>query len=183
MDRERRERNTSILEWFDALVFALLIVLVMLLFFVRTVNVNGASMEPTLYSGDRLLARSIFYEPQRGDIVVVDGYTSYGQPLVKRVIGLEGDEINIDLETNEVYVNGEKLNEPYISSEPISEYVQSLYDVSFPLTVPEGKLFLMGDNRPNSKDSRHSDIGFIDERDILGEVIFRILPIDDFGTV
>lgn len=178
MDKKRREKNISILEWFDALVFALTMVLVLLLFVVRTVNVDGISMEPTLQDGQQLLARSFLYKPQRGDIVVVDGYTNFGLPLVKRAIAVGGDTVDIDFATGEVFVNGELLQEPYISA-PTTR----AFDVTFPVTVPDGKLFILGDNRPNSKDSRHSEIGFIDERDILGKVIFRILPINEFGQV
>ena len=178
MEQRQKEKNTTILEWFDALVLSLTLVLIILLFIVRTVNVDGISMEPTLKDGDQLLARSIAYTPQRGDVVVVDGYTSFGKPLVKRVIGVGGDTIDIDFEEGEVEVNGEVLEEPYISAPTTLQY-----DLNFPVTVPEGQVFLMGDNRPRSKDSRHSDIGFIDERDILGEVVFRLLPVQDIGTV
>ena len=178
MEQRQKEKNATMLEWFDALVLSLTLVLIILLFIVRTVNVDGISMEPTLKDGDQLLARSIAYTPQRGDVVVVDGYTSFGKPLVKRVIGVGGDTIDIDFEEGEVEVNGEVLEEPYISAPTTLQY-----DLNFPVTVPEGQVFLMGDNRPRSKDSRHSDIGFIDERDILGEVVFRLLPVQDIGTV
>lgn len=178
MDAKRRESNTHILEWFDALIFALTLVLVVLLVFVRTVHVDGTSMVPTLQDRDQLLARSFLYTPQRGDIVVVDGYTSYGEPLVKRVIGVGGDTVDIDFETGEVSVNGKVLDEPYISAPTTRQF-----DVRFPVTVPEGYLFLMGDNRPDSKDSRDTDIGFIDERDILGKAFFRLVPFNKFGMV
>lgn len=178
VEQQQREKNTTVLEWFDALVFSLTLVLLILLFIVRTVNVDGESMVPTLQDSDQLIARSILYQPQRGDIVVIDGYTSFGEPLVKRVIGVGGDTIDIDFEKGEVFVNNELLEEPYIS-----DLTTRAFDVRFPVTVPQGHVFLMGDNRPYSKDSRHSDIGFIDERDILGKVIFRILPIGQFGAV
>lgn len=178
MDQKQRESNTHILEWFDALIFALTLVLLILLFIVRTVNVDGISMVPTLQDGDQLLARSVAYKAQRGDIVVIDGYTSYGDPLVKRVIGLGGDTIDIDFDAGEVYVNEEMLDEPYIA-----EPTHRQFDVKFPVTVPEGYVFLMGDNRHWSKDSRDSEIGFIDERDILGKAVFRIMPFDSFGLL
>lgn len=178
MDSEQRERNISVLEWFDSIVFALTLVLLLLVFVVRTVRVDGASMVPTLNDGDQLIARSILYKPQRGDVVVVDGYIDYGAPIVKRVIGLAGDEVDINFETGEVFVNGQVLDEPYISAPTTNQQ-----DIQFPVTVPEGRLFLMGDNRPRSKDSRNSEIGFIDERDILGKVFVRILPVDEFGGV
>lgn len=178
MDQLQREKNTTVLEWYDALLFALTMVLVILLFVFRTVTVDGISMEPTLYDGEQLVARSLLYQPGRGDVVVVDGYTNYGEPLVKRVIAVGGDVVDIDFEAGEVYVNGELLDEPYISAPTMRSS-----DVTFPLTVPAGDLFVMGDNRPYSKDSRNSEIGFIDQRDILGEVVLRVLPVDRFGTV
>ncbi|MGD9560078.1 MAG: signal peptidase I [Oscillospiraceae bacterium] len=178
MEQRQRERNTSVLEWFDALIFALSIVLVVLLFFVRTVNVDGSSMVPTLLDNEQLLIRSVAYAPQRGDIVVVDGYTNYGAPLVKRVIGMPGDAVDINFNTGDVFVNGVALDEPYIN-DPTTR----AYDVEFPLVVPQGHLFLMGDNRLYSIDSRHTDIGFIDERDILGKVFLRIFPVGQFGLV
>lgn len=178
MDAKQRERNMAVLEWFDAVIFALTLVMVLLVFVVRTVRVDGISMVPTLQNGDQLLARSIFYTPQRGDIVVVDGHIQYGVPLVKRVIGIGGDTVDINFETGEVFVNGELLNEPYISAPTTNQY-----DMQFPLVVPEGKVFLMGDNRPNSLDSRSSKIGLVDERDILGKVFIRLLPTNKFGEV
>ena len=178
MDQRQRERNVLVLEWFDALVFSLTLVLLILLFVVRTVNVDGQSMVPTLQNGDQLIAYSLFYEPERGDVVVVDGYTSFGQPLVKRVIAVGGDEVDINFENGEVAVNGALLQEDYIS-----DLTQQQYDIRFPVTVPEGCVFLMGDNRPYSIDSRHSDIGFIDKRDLLGKVIFRLLPLRSIGSI
>ncbi len=176
MNRRRREKNIVIQEWLDALLLALTLVLLVLLLVVRTVRVDGISMEPTLHDGDQIIARSALYTPQRGDIVVVDSYTSFGKPIVKRVIGLGGDTVDIDFETGAVRVNGEVLDEPYISAPTTTSY-----DVLFPVTVPEGYLFLMGDNRPRSNDSRSTDIGFVDEKDILGKVIFRLLPLSDIG--
>ncbi len=178
MDQLQREKNTAVLEWFDALILAFTLALILLLFVFRTSRVSGVSMEPTLYDGEQLIARSFMYQPARGDIVVVDGYTTYGEPLVKRVIALGGDTVNIDFEAGDVFVNGELLDEPYISAPTIRAA-----DVQFPITVPEGTLFVLGDNRPRSKDSRYSDIGFIDERDILGEVVLRMFPLSRFGLV
>lgn len=178
MDQARKEKNTNMLEWYDAMVFAFVIVLLILMFIVRTVTVDGESMVPTLQNSDQLVARSIFYKPKNNDIVVIDGYINYGEPLVKRIIATGGDVVDIDFATGDVTVNGNVLDEPYISAPTTTQW-----DVDFPLVVPEGKVFLMGDNRPRSLDSRHSDIGFIDERDILGKVIFRILPFSSFGKV
>ncbi len=178
MEQKTREKNIAVLDWFDAIVYALTLVLIIMLMFVRTASVQGVSMEPTLNDRDQIIARSFLYTPKNGDIVVVDGYTNYGAPLVKRVIGVGGDTVNINFETGDVIVNGQIIDEPYIS-----DLTQRQFDIQFPITVPDGHLFLMGDNRPYSKDSRHSEIGFIDERDILGKVVFRVLPTSGFGTL
>ncbi len=178
MEEKRFQRNVDILDWYDALVFALAVLVLLFAFCARIVVVSGSSMNDTLTDGDRLLVQSTFYTPQRGDVVVVDGYINYGKPLVKRVIAKGGDTVDIDTDAGLVYVNGEALGEPYTP-----EGTLSAGDVTFPLTVPEGTLFLMGDNRQHSTDSRSSSIGFIDERDILGKVLLRLYPFDKIGVI
>lgn len=130
-------------------------------------RVHGAH----LANGDKLIVWGAGYEPQRGDVVIVDSYTAYGKPLVKRVIAKGGDTISIDYASGTVTVNGEVLDEDYIA-----EPTYLGYDVEFPYTVPEGTVFVMGDNRNNSLDSRSSYVGCIDERDILGKVLVCFLP-------
>lgn len=178
MEEKRFQRNVDILDWYDALVFALAVLVLLFAFCARIVVVSGSSMNDTLTDGDRLLVQSTFYTPQRGDVVVVDGYINYGKPLVKRVIAKGGDTVDIDTDAGLVYVNGEALDEPYTP-----EGTLSAGDVTFPLTVPEGTLFLMGDNRQHSTDSRSSSIGFIDERDILGKVLLRLYPFGKIGVI
>ena len=178
LEETRFRRNVDILDWYDALVFALAVLVLVFAFCARIVVVSGSSMNNTLVDGDRLLVQSTFYTPQRGDVVVVDSYINYGKPLVKRVIAKGGDTVDINLEQGLVYVNGEALDEPYVP-----EGTLSTGDVQFPLTVPEGTLFLMGDNRQHSTDSRSSSVGFIDERDILGKVVLRIYPFNKIGLI
>lgn len=137
----------------------------------RAIGVEGDSMLPTLHNGDWVAVSSAVMELKHGDIVIVTQPWERNVPIVKRVIGVGGDTVNIDFESHEVYVNGVLLDEPYIN-EPTS----LSYDVEFPLTVDEGKLFVMGDNRNDSLDSRSSKIGLIDERYVLGRVYMRILP-------
>ena len=108
----------------------------------------------------------------------MDSYTSYGKPLVKRVIAKGGDTISIDYDSGMVMVNGEVLQEDYIA-----EPTYLGYDVTFPYTVPEGTVFVMGDNRNQSLDSRSTYVGCIDERDILGRVLLCFMPFTDFGVV
>lgn len=175
---EKKDPARDLFEWYDALVFALAAIVLIFLLFVRVITVSGHSMEPTLYGGEHVLVQSMLYEPRRGDVVVVDGYSAYGAPLVKRIIGLAGDVIDIDFSTGTVTRNGEVLEEAYISAPTTLQL-----DVEFPVTVPAGRVFVLGDNRPGSKDSRSSEIGFPDERDLLGKVLWRITPLNKFGAV
>lgn len=178
MTEKRRNKNISMVEWYEALIFALALLVLVFTFAVRVVAVNGSSMLPTLTGGDRILVQSAFFEAQRGDVIVVDGYIDYGKPLVKRVIALEGDVVEIDAEAGTVAVNGSVLEEPYIA-----EATHEGGDMAYPVTVPEGCVFAMGDNRMHSTDSRFEKIGFVDERDILGKVLMRIFPTSEMGRI
>ncbi len=175
---QEQKREQSLLEWYEALVFALVILVVVFSFFFRIIMVNGSSMAPTLSPSDRLVVWAAGYTPERGDVIVVDGYIDYGKPLVKRIIAMGGDTVDIDFANGVVSVNGQILEEPYIA-----EPTHNSYDVSFPLTVPEGTVFVMGDNRNASNDSRSTAIGCIDERDIMGKVVFRFSPVDRIGGI
>ena len=171
-------RGQNLLEWYEALISAALVLVLIFSFFVRIIQVDGSSMVPTLVNGDKLIVWGAGYTPQRGDVVIVDSYTSYGKPLVKRVIAKGGDTVSIDYATGTVAVNGEVLQEDYIA-----EPTYLGYDVTFPYTVPEGTVFVMGDNRNQSLDSRSTYVGCIDERDILGRVLLCFMPFTDFGVV
>ncbi|MBQ9929954.1 MAG: signal peptidase I [Oscillospiraceae bacterium] len=155
-------------------VIYVLAALVIFSLFLRVVVVDGTSMNGTLKDGDYLLVLSnIFYrEPQQGDIIVASKETfEDGAPIVKRVIATEGQTVDIDFEEGIVYVDGEALDEPYTLTPT------SLYEgVDFPLVVGENCLFVLGDNRNGSRDSRHPSIGLIDEREVIGKVIFLMIP-------
>ena len=174
----KQSKENALFEWYDSLVFALAVIVLFFVFAVRIITVSGVSMQPTLYGGDRVAVQSMLYTPQRSDVVVVDGYINYGDPLVKRIIALGGDTVDINFETGAVTLNGAVLEEPYISAPTTTGY-----DVEFPVTVPEGCVFVMGDNRPRSLDGRSTEVGFIDERDILGKVLLRVFPLSSFGKI
>lgn len=161
----------------DSLKGAILVALVIFGLVFRVIGVDGGSMLPTLNDGDWVAVSGLSLNVERGDIVIVTQPWERNVPIVKRVIAMGGDEIDIDFNSGKVYVNGEMLNEPYTSS---PTYLS--YDVVFPQTVPEGHVFVMGDNRSESLDSRSSQIGFIDERYILGEVFFRLYPTGDWNV-
>lgn len=156
------------------------IILVLLLIF-RIVVVSGPSMNPTMVDGDYLLLLSnVFYRnPQQGDVIVAckDDFKD-GEPIIKRVIATEGQTVDIDFEAGIVYVDGQALQEPYTNTPTNLQE-----GMSFPLVVDEGCLFVMGDNRNSSKDSRNPEIGLIDRREILGKAIFLAFPGGNQGTV
>ncbi|MBQ2963762.1 MAG: signal peptidase I [Clostridia bacterium] len=154
------------------------IVAIMLIFtFVfRIVGVSGPSMMNTLHNGDWLLVSAFITEPERGDIVIVTQPNSFNEPIVKRVIAVGGDTIDIDFENALVYINGEVINEPYLASPTTTDELAWNY----PITLKEGQVFVMGDNRQHSTDSRSPDIGLIDENYILGQVMVRFSPITSF---
>lgn len=163
----------------DFVTWLIVILLVFLLLF-RIVVVSGPSMNNTLVHGDcLLLINNVFYRnPEAGDIVVAskDSFRG-GEPIIKRVIATEGQWVDIDFEAGIVYVNGTALDEPYISSPT------TLFEgIAFPLMVDEGCLFVMGDNRLDSKDSRSPDIGLVDKREILGRAILVVIPGADPDT-
>ena len=166
-------------EWAKAIFFAAVIVFIVFHFIIQVVTVKGSSMEPTLENQDRLVISNLFYTPETGDIVVLSDKTGLDEALIKRIIALPGQTVDIN-ENGEVLVDGKVLSEPYIA-ELIDEGHRGNMD--YPLTVPEGTVFVMGDNRNHSTDSRFLEVGFVEEGEILGRVIFRLLHLDKIGTV
>ena len=177
-ESREKARARNVIEWYEALVSAAVLLAVCFSFLLRIVQVDGSSMVPTLRNGDRLIVWGAGYTPEDGDVVILDDGTSYGKPLVKRVIACAGETVDIDFASGEVRVNGTLLDEPYIK-----EPTALSYDVEFPVTVPEGTVFVMGDNRNGSLDSRSSMVGYIAVEDVLGKVLIRFLPFSGFGTI
>lgn len=167
----------EIYDWMQSLVFALIICIIVFVFIFRIVDVSGDSMNPTLIHGDKLVVSDVFYKPKQGDIVIFRKDEYKAEALVKRVIATEGQTIEIDFDRGRVYVDGERLDEPYIA-----EPTHNQLDFQGPQTVPEGCVFVMGDNRNASSDSRRAQIGMVDERLIVGKVLLRVFPFDSIGV-
>ncbi len=178
-DMPLKGTNHVFLPYLHDFVYLLAIVMVLFLLCFRVVVVSGTSMNNTLLDGDYLLllGNGVYQDPKQGDIIVAskDSFDN-GAPIVKRVIATEGQVVDIDFFTGQVWVDGVLLDEAYISGPTF------LYEgVDFPLTVEEGCLFVMGDNRGNSKDSRSPEIGLIDKREVLGKAIFLFMPGTNYG--
>ena len=174
-----KEEGRDLYEWAQALVCSVLAVVLLFTFVIRLIGGDGHSMVPTLQDGDRLLVLNAMLDSdyQYGDIVVLRKDTFLEEPIVKRVIATEGQTVDIDFVSGAVYVDGELLEEDYIN-EPT--YVEE--GTEFPLTVPEGSIFVMGDNRNHSSDSRSSDLGTVDIRYVIGKAVFLLFPGADEAT-
>lgn len=170
----KKGMNGNILDYLHDLIYILAAVVLVCLLFFRVVVVNGSSMHNTLIDGDYLLlvSNTFYHQPQQGDIIVASKDTfDDGKPIVKRVIATEGQFVDIDFSTGTVYVDGTALVEEYTYSKATLNE-----GVSFPLRVEKGHVFVLGDNRGRSRDSRSPDIGQIDHREILGKAIFLFMP-------
>lgn len=170
----------SIFEWGNTLVAALVILLLLMTFVFRQVTVEGASMNDTLQNHDRLITTDVFYTPHAGDIVVVSHGRNYDKALIKRVIAVEGQTLSIDYDTGEVVVDGVLLDETYIKG---TTKMPNRRPMDIPEVIPEGYVFVMGDNREHSLDSRSEDVGLIPVNDIIGKATLRIYPFDSIGFV
>ena len=190
---ETGDTLTALSRLFQVLISVLFVLYMVFTFVVPIAQVSGESMEPTLYSGDNILTWSMGYKPSNGDLVIIDAKTAalldesgnvtendgLDCRIVKRIIAMGGDTVDIDFEKGEVKVNDTLLNEDYISEATTRDSEAFTY----PLTVPEGYAFVLGDNRNVSKDSRHPEVGLIPVDEIVGKVLLRFFPFDNFGMV
>ena len=173
--KKNRIRWLKIFDLCSSVIAAMVIIFIIFTFLCRPTSVVGESMLPTLQNGDWLITtRQSEYE--YGDIVVITQPNVHNEPLIKRVIATEGQVIDINFTSGQVMVNGKELDEPYIR-----ELTHLSSDVIFPVEVPKGCVFVMGDNRNRSSDSRGSGVGFIDTRYILGKAKIRVLPFGKFS--
>lgn len=178
---ETSDWKKTVLAYLHDIILYLTVIVLLLLLVFRVVVVSGTSMNVTLLDGDYLLLISniIYPSPQHGDIVVVSKESfDDGAPIVKRVIATEGQTVDIDFEAGIVYVDGLVLDEPYTFTP-----TNLNGGMNFPLTVEEGCIFVMGDNRNGSRDSRFPEIGLVDEREVLGKAILLFLPGTNRNTV
>ena len=170
---DKKNFFADMFDWMCSIFSAILCFIVIFTLFARVITVDGESMVPTLQNQQRLIVSDMFYTPQYGDIVILfadklanEATRSYGKPIVKRVIGLPGDKIKIDFVNGIVYRNGEALTEEYTNT-PTN--LPENFPINGEITVEEGKVFVLGDNRNNSKDSRSNDVGQVDMRYIMGK--------------
>lgn len=174
-----------VFEWLEIIITAIIAVVIIFTFVFKVVTIEGGSMKETIHHGEKVIISNMFYTPKNGDIVVVSRNIDNSvdeessAPIIKRIIATEGQTVDIDFEQGIVFVDGVALDEPYTRTP-----TNLKYDIEFPVLVDDGCVFVLGDNRNDSRDSRSSligDNGMIDTRYILGKAVFRILPFDKIG--
>ncbi len=189
----KKKKTTALSEFYDyfeLFIISACVVLILFSFVTRLCRVDGTSMLNTLRHGEMLIVTDLFYHPQREDIIVFHQTgNTLNEPVVKRVIATEGEWISIEKENSHsliVTIYDENMQNPVVLEEDYANYDQGISTYRYdgePKQVPEGCIFVMGDNRGNSLDSRAQSIGFVDVRRILGKVVCRLTPFDKFGTV
>lgn len=189
--QEKKKPSTpkeSLFDWIDVVVTSIIAVVLIFTFLFRVVTISGDSMLDTLHSGEKVIISNIAYTPVQGDIVVISRNTDnsldsdeYAEPIIKRVIAVAGQSVDIDYGKGIVYVDGVALKEDYTRT---LTTVKHEFDIDFPTYVPDNCIFVMGDNRNESLDSRSSligDNGMIDTRYVLGKAVYRIYPFSKLG--
>lgn len=173
----------SAFEWAEDLVIAIVLVATIFTFFLRIITVDGSSMNPNYTDGNRVLVSGWVTDVKQGDVVIVTNIKTLDGPIIKRVLATEGQTVDFDAEKKAVVVDGVAVDDSrYGVENGITEINWSNYEMlTFPATVPAGCVFVLGDNRPISKDSRYQEIGMIDKRNILGKAMLKIYPFEQFS--
>ncbi len=182
----RSEARLGSFEWVESLIIAIIVVGVIFTFVFRIITVNGQSMYPNLHNNDRLVVSSWFYNPSKGDVVILKRTEGLNEPIVKRVIATEGDKVAI--RDGQVYLNDQLLDETAYLDESVETFLPSTHaelmdELEEGMVVPEGCIFVLGDNRGDSMDSRYTAVGMVDTRYVLGKAQFTIFPFSRFGGV
>lgn len=170
--------TSELYEWAESIVFALAIIVLIFTFFMRPVGVSGPSMQNTLQSEDKVIISNINYTPKQGDIIVLST-KAISDPIIKRVIAVGGQTISIDYNKSKVYVDGKEYDAPI--KETMIAPMTGRALLKLPVKVPADCVFVMGDNRNDSLDSRYTEIGVINSKDIIGHAFFRLMPFNKIG--
>ena len=168
-------------EWMHCIIVSVILCVLIFVLVARVIDVRGSSMLPNLEQGDKIIITRLAGDYEQGDIVVLKAENYKREPLVKRVIAVAGQTVDIDFTEGTVYVDGVALDEPYTFERTYESYDFDSYEK--PVTVPEGCIFVMGDNRNNSSDSRVATIGFVDTRAVMGKAVFRLYPFYKVGAL
>jgi len=188
-EKYNKAASVEIFDWVGFATLCIVAVVILLTFGFRQVSVDGSSMMNTLSHGDRLIMTPVVFNIENEDIIVISRNamndvnadltdTRAYNPIIKRVIATAGQTVDIDFDSGDVYVDGYVIDEPYISGRTLRNF-----GTEFPLIVEEGTVFVLGDNRDSSLDSRDLNIGLVDTRLVLGRVRFRIFPFEGFGGI
>lgn len=181
VDLRTKFRN-SVFEWTETIVMAIVLVAVLFTFVVRIITVEGGSMKPTYHHGDRVLVSGYAGELEQGDVVII--VNALKEPIIKRVIATEGQVVDFDPNLREVVVDGVPVMGERFGVENGITILPDVPDLLvFPQTVPENCVFVLGDNRGNSTDSRFTEVGMVDCRNVLGKVVFNLYPLSQAGPV
>ncbi len=170
--------STFCFEWLESVIQAIIVVVVLMVFVFRVVNISGTSMLNTLHNADKVVVMKWNYTPKNGDVVVISCGQNLDEPLIKRVIATEGQKFRIDFSDGSVYVDDKKIDEKYIK-----EPMHLKGDAQIPERIPKGYCFVMGDNRNHSLDSRFKSVGLIDNNHVVGKASFIIFPVKRIGII
>lgn len=197
-NNEKKTKNNLVADIIDvaeSTITTIFVIMLVFTYLLHPVNVKGESMMPTLRDTDRILMSTVFFNLEYGDIVIVDNDMAYdldanGEPvavnidgkqlnecIIKRIIAVGGQ--TIDIRDGKVYIDGKELDEPYVVKGALTNPMSG-FDNNYPITIPEGYYFVMGDNRQHSSDSRHPDVGLIKKSQVYGKAIMRYSPLSDF---